>query len=194
MIAGIVLMLAAVAVIYFGFINTDNSDIKGRIHLLKEESVVMRFKIIIPESSENEECRYVLAAKLFDLDGDVVGRFETEFDGSDIKFTFTDINISDKHLIFPESMIFDSQNKIKTLNLKSYYAYQGCPEIYRSQIIDRDLLRGICNVFALLAEKGKGKVEKKYGRVTKIEKILKNPGERTLYQLTIKSDGNITID
>ena len=189
--------LAGVLVLFLGywfwfrpFQEKKSVKITEKIHLLKETIVPLRFKIVSYDGNVTR-----LAVKLFDLDNKITGRFESNIsNGSDIGFAFSDIEIEKKHIIFPVEMRFtDSTGNLKTVDLKEhYFTKEGYPGTYNSELIDSVLKTEIGKLSALYLVNDMQKIEKRYHSVfTTIKQTLKQPSERTPYEMVIKSNGEI---
>lgn len=162
------------------------SDISTRIHLLKEETVPLRFKLYTNTGKE-----LMLAGKLFDLDGNMVGRFETPFINSNgpISVHLTDVDISGRHITFPNSISFgDSAGEI---DLMQYYSNNGFPDVYNSSIIDSVLKMEIGRIFGLISDGKDQKVESRYGKVNYLSSDIEHPREGVNYEFHVSSNGKI---
>lgn len=179
-------VLAALAVIW-GLVscNSGKQDITSRIHLLKEETVPLRFKLFSQQNSS-----MVLAGKFFDLDGNSVGRFETPYSNNGpISVHFTDVDVKGCHIIFPNSISFGDANY--EIDICQYYEENGFPNVYKSMILDSVLRVEIGNIFTLLSNGKENKVEKQYGTVTFLSSDIEHPREGVNYEFHITTEGKI---
>jgi len=184
-----VLMIAAavwVAVLTaftFGCSNAGSNEnsLKGKIHLLKNESVALKIKIVPYEGGQ----RYV-TAKFFDLDGMFVGRFEREYNGGDILITMGDINVGGRHVVFPQKMVY-GENNSTVIPLTEYYAKEGYPKIYVSRNIDTVLRHEIGKLYSVYSKGDIKFVEEQYGEVSSDSIVLKNPQDRVLYEFKVRA-------
>ncbi len=196
-ITAIIALSAIVAIIAYLLTKPDNDpSIKEKIHLLKAYSTVMRFKIVQPQSENGQdEEGFILVAKFFNLDEDMVGRLESSFDADSIVFDFQRIRIDDKYIFFPETMLFLKKGKInKKIDLKKNYTINNSPGIYFSKIIDHQLSKQISQLYNLLNNQKFETIEKKFGIYSHYNIVLKKPKPRELYSLRINIDGSVSIN
>lgn len=157
-----------------------------KIHLLKEESVPIKFKVVTLSDGKN-----VITGKLFDLDNNPVGRFELPYKDGSITLLFTDINIKGKHVIFPSEMRqYTDVDTIKTL-LASYYDQEGTPAVYNSQVIDPILYSELSKLYTILSEGDTSYIKKTYGTITKRTTTVAMPQARVSYIIKTTSSGTI---
>ena len=188
--AAVLLVLAGYFFWLRPYLKANEVHITEKIHLLKETAVPLRFKILPRNGAAT-----VIAVKLFDLDNNIIERFEADIaDGSDIGFAFSDIEIDQKHIIFPVEMRFSSpKDSLCEIDLKQYYFKDGYPKIYASSLIDTVLCEEIGKLSSLyISGENEKMIQKRYHGVFKtIKQTLKQPTERTPYEMVIKRDGSI---
>ena len=164
----------------------DEVHIGEKIHLLKEESVPIKFKVVTLSDGKN-----VITGKLFDLDNNPVGRFELPYRDGSVTLTFTDINIKGRHVIFPDEMQqYIGNDTIKTL-LAAYYDHQGTPAVYSSQVVDPILYSELSKLYTILLNGDTAYINKTYGTITKRTTTVTIPQERVSYIIKTTSSGII---
>ncbi|MBR4265717.1 MAG: hypothetical protein IKQ46_06645 [Bacteroidales bacterium] len=190
-IASVALVVLIVGIIcYFlilkPYLIENEVHIAEKIHLLKEETIPIRYKIVSRPDGE------IIAAKFFDLDGKVVGRFETAYNDGDILLEFTNIDINLHHIFLPAKMKFIKNGEVNSIELTDYYIRDNYPQIYNSTMIDPILKKEIGKISTLLRESKEETVAKKYGGITVSRVSLTHPCEGVMYELKITTNGDIS--
>ncbi len=182
-IASGVLVAAGVVALVMALRRPEVPDISGKLHLIKDETVCLRFKVIYGQSSD-----MLLAGKFFDLDGNVVGRFEKPYsnDGP-IGVQFADVDLKGRHVIFPQTLIIGD----KEITLPEYYASNGFPQVYNSILLDSTLRAGIGCMFGMLMEGNENGVSDCYGNVSTITNQTDLPSEGSSYEWHVTSGGKV---
>lgn len=188
--ASLAAVVIIAAVFIYVFVLKPMMDHRGvhimdKIHLLKEETVPLRIKIVSHADGE-----MVLVGKFYDLDGRAVGRFETPFNNNGpISLHFVDVDIDNHHIIFPESMsLSDGASEI---DLHQYYSTDGVPHIYDSELMDPLLIDEISRIFSMLREGRDDQVENLYGKVCNLNTFINHPCERVNYEVQTTSSGKV---
>ncbi len=185
-IAGAVLAVAGLIWTVKSCGNDDSAGISSRIHLLKEETIPIRFKLYTKQGSG-----LMLAGKLFDLDGNAVGRFETPFinNNGPISIHVTDVDINGRHISFPNLITYGEG--ASEIDLTQYYYSNGFPQVYNSSIIDSVLKVEIGRIFDLIISGKNNKVENQYGSITYLSSDIEHPREGVNYEFHVSSNGKI---
>ena len=179
-------------VLFFSFCSDkDTGRINEKIHLLKNETVAFRFKII-PHSNGKK----IVATKFFNLDGIIVGRFENDYCNEDIVLNFCDIFVNqNKHIVFPlEMKMINNNSEVKCVDLKQYYVHNDYPEIYASKMSDSLLNQEIGRLYSLVVNDKEKKIRHEYGEISFDSIVLTKPNDRVMYEFKILSDDNAKLN
>ena len=163
-----------------------NPKLKQKIHLMKTETVELRFKIL---SDRDGSGKMLIAVKFFNLDGKEVGRFETGYKDGEIKIPYAKIDIDGHFIFLPLELETPSGKKC----LQNYYFNDGYPEIYNSRLIDSVLKSELNCMFLTFKEKDAEYFEKYYGKISYGVITLPFPWERTTYGLKTNIKGEISL-
>ncbi len=182
-IASGVVLAAGILWLILALRKPGNPDISAKLHLIKDETVCLRFKVIY--DSDND---MLLAGKFFDLDGKVVGRFEKPYNSDGpIGVHFADVDIKGHHVVFPQTLIVGD----KEIVLPEYYSKNGFPMVYNSTLLDSTLRAGIGCIFGMLQDGNESGIAKSYGNVNMITNQTDLPSEGSSYEWHVTSGGKV---
>jgi len=177
------IILITIAAIWI-FKSDFEPKLKQKIHLLKAETIPLRFKII-----SKQDGKMLIAAKFFNLDGMDAGRFETNYKDGEIKFHYVKINIEGRNIFLPEEM----ETSTGKIALEKYYFKDDFPQTYTSRLIDTVLKKELEYMFKILKKEKTEVFEKYYGQISYGSVSLTFPWERTTYGLKTDINGEISL-
>ncbi len=162
--------------------------LEEKIATLKIENVPLRFKIL---SRDNDKIK--VAIKFYDMQDNVIERFEKQLEGSELSFDFYVLNINGRYLAFPSKIFSDKTAPAMGESLFANYDRKGFPEIYNFKGIDLKLKESLSFVFEKV-KTGDFKPDDKYfGNMVHDVKEFQSYKTDQIYKIVTHTKGGIEI-
>lgn len=162
--------------------------LEDKIALLKEENTPIRFKI---KDKTNDSI--TVTVKFYNADKKEINSFTRKLNGQELSFDFYVVPVKNKHVAFPAKIFTDRIAPDKGISLYKYYNKEGYPGIFSSKDIDKDLYKGLKDLYLNIQNNQMDSISEHFGNMVHDFKKVKSFIPGNVYSIITHTKGGIEI-
>jgi len=162
--------------------------LEDNIALLKETNQPLRFKIL-----EKTEDSIAFILKFYNADGKEINAIKEKLNGQELSFDFYVVPVKDKYVAFPSKMFTDRISADNGIVLYDYYDEEGYPAIFYTKDINKDLYKGLKEVYQKVKKGQLDSLNDHFGNMVHDIAKVKSFLPENVYTIVTHTKGGIEI-
>jgi hypothetical protein len=162
--------------------------LEDNIALLQEETTPIRFKIL-----EKTQDSITLVVKFYNADKKEINSMKQKLNGQELSFDFYMVSVKDKYIAFPSKIFTDRIPADDGIVLYNYYDKDGYPEIFYKKDINKDLYKGLKDVYQEVKNGQLDSLNNHFGNMVHDIKKFKSFLPENVYSIVVHTKGGIEI-
>ncbi len=164
------------------------SRLEDNISLLKEENTPLRFKIL-----EKTKDSISLLVKFYNADKKEINQLKKTLNGQELSFDFYVVPVKDKYVAFPAKIFTDRIAADDGITLYEFYNQEGYPGIFYHKDINKDLYKGLKEVYQNIKTGQLDSVSEHFGNMVHDIKKFNSFLPENIYTIVVHAKGGIEI-
>ncbi len=162
--------------------------LEDNIALLQTENTPVRFKIL-----EKTEDSLSIIVKFYNADKKEINHFEKILNGQELSFDFYVVPVKDKYVAFPAKIFTDRIAADDGIILYEFYNQEGYPGIFYHKDINKDLYKGLKEVYQNIKTGQLDSVSEHFGNMVHDIKKFNSFLPGNVYSIVVHTKGGIEI-
>ncbi len=189
--ANLLVLIGIITLLLSSCIKEQKKQIKkleDNISLLKEETTPIRFKIL-----EKTKDSISLLVKFYNSDKKEINSFKKTLNGQELSIDFYMVPVKDRFVAFPSKIFTDRIPADAGISLYEYYNNEGYPEIFYTKGIDKDLYKGLKDIYQKVKTGQVDTISDHFGNMVHDIQKIKSFLPENVYSIVTHTKGGIEI-